>query len=1050
MKNVLLKNSFKQIKNTRRRFISILVMALLGVGFFAGLYATGPDIRESLDSYLDDTNMYDIHIVSTLGLTDEDVEKINKIEGVEQTYGIKSQDAEVIINEKEYVLELIDYNENMNSPISISGRLPENSSECVIEQTFFNTYQCKINDKIIIQDEEDNFEEDELTIVGVIESPLYISSSRGTTKLGSGSIHCVAYTYDNIQLDYYISIGIQVSGAKQLETNTKQYDETIQNVKDKIEAIKEERENARYDEVVDSATDELNQAKEEFQKEKEKGEQQLSEAEAQIEDGRQEIENAKEEITKAEKELKQSKEEAEKQFQQAQEELNNAKEQINTSEETLQIAKEEYNTQKANAEKGIDEISDHIDDLEKQKEYLESVGADTTEVANAISKLEEQKTNIQLELQKAENEIKDAEQEIKKGQTQIEENRKALDNKKKETNQQLQQAQSQINQSKEKIEKSEEELNNAIEELENSKQQFNEEIEEAEKKLDDSQKEIDKIEMANWYVLDRTDNTGYNNVTQAITSIINLSTVFPIVFYVIAVLISLTSMTRMVEEERIEIGTLKALGYQNSRIIFKYILYALLASVIGGVIGMCIGFKLIPDIIWMMYSLLYYLPNFEAEFRFEYGLIGIIIAFICIGGATFIVSYRELKNMPSVLMRPKAPKNGKRVLLEKIGFIWKRLKFSQKITVRNLFRYKKRVIMTIIGIAGCTALVLAGFGLRDSIVDIVHNQYEEINQYDISVTLNTDEDHAEIMNYLQNEERVQETVETNMQTGRIELNGESEDINLLVPNEEDQFYEVINLVNPETNERIELPEDGVIITDKLSELIHANVGDTITLIDNNDVAYPLKVEGIVANYVNHYVYMSKEVYESKMSETYQTNMLLINLEEIPQEEQEEITSKIISYQEVSGINLVSSLITIVEDMLSALDYVVVVLIVSAALLAFVVLYNLANVNISERKREIATLKVLGFYDKEVDSYINKESIILTIIGIGIGLIIGDFLTSFLITTCETEMLRFVREISIFSYFYAIVITTTFTFIVNQIIHFSLKKIDMIDSLKSIE
>lgn len=1050
MKNVLLKNSLKQIKNTRRRFISILVMALLGVGFFAGLYAAGPDIRESLDDYLDNTNMYDINIVSTLGLTDEDIGELNKIENVKQAYGIKSQDAEAIINEKEYVLELIDYNENMNTPILISGRLPENNSECLIEQTFFDTYHCNIDDQIIIQDKENNFEEDKLTIVGVIESPLYISSNRGTTKLGSGSINCVVYTYDNIQLDYYTSIGIQVNGAKELETSTNQYNELISNAEKKIEEIKEKRENARYNQIVDSATEELNKAKEEFETEKEKGEKQLDEAENKIKNGKEEIQKSKVQLQKAQKELTQSKAEAQEKLKNAQEEIDIAQKEINVAIKTLEDSKEKYNTEKLNAEKGIDEINSNIINLEKQKEYLENIGADTTEVDNTIIKLEEEKSNIQLEIQKAEEKIENSEKEIKNAQIQIEKNQNILNDKEDETNKKFQKAQNQINQSKSKIEKSEEELNNAIEKLEDSRKEFNDRIEDAEKELEDSQKEIDEIEIAKWYILDRSDNTGYNNVTQAITSIINLSKVFPIVFYVIAILISLTSMTRMIEEERIEIGTLKALGYQNSKIIFKYILYALLASVIGGTIGMCIGFKLIPNIIWVMYSLLYYLPNFDANFRIAYGLIGIIIAFICIGGSTVIASYTELKNMPSILMRPKAPKNGKRVFLERISFIWKRLKFSQKITVRNLFRYKKRVIMTIIGIAGCTALVLAGFGLRDSIIHIVSNQYEEVNKYDISVTLNTGEDHKEIMNYLQNKDKIKENVETNMQTGKIELNGEIKDVNIVVPKEKEEFYKVVNLINPETNDKLELSENGIIITDKLAELINVTKGETITLIDNNDVQYRLKVDGIVSNYVDHYVYMSRELYENEMNEKYETNMLLINLGDISQEEQEEIITKIISYDEVSGINLVSSLITMVDNMLNSLNYVVIVLIVSAALLAFVVLYNLANVNISERKREIATLKVLGFYNSEVDNYINKESIILTIIGIGLGLIIGYFLTSFLITTCEIEMLRFVRKISIYSYLYSIIITFVFTITVNKITHFILKKIDMIDSLKSIE
>ena len=509
-------------------------------------------------------------------------------------------------------------------------------------------------------------------------------------------------------------------------------------------------------------------------------------------------------------------------------------------------------------------------------------------------------------------------------------------------------------------------------------------------------------------------------------------------------------MTRMVEEERIEIGTLKALGYTNLKIIFKYIFYAMLASIIGGIIGMFIGLKLIPTIIWTVYALLYYLPEFDAKLKVIYGIIGIIIAFMCIGGATFVVSYKELKNMPSVLMRPKTPKNGKRVLLERVTFLWNKLKFSQKVTIRNLFRYKKRVIMTIMGIAGCTALILAGFGLKDSITNIVHNQFERVNSYDISITVNTEENINNLLKNLKEDTRIKDTVEVNMQTGKLLANDIKRDVKISIPNNKEDLKKVINLIDKKTKEKIEMSDNGIIITDKVAELLKLNKGDEVKLIDNNDIQYSFKIDGIVENYVDHYVYMSKNIYEEQMKEAYKTNMLLINTNNISNEELDKLTASIVLYDEVSGINLTSSLIKMVEDMLSLLNYVVLILIVSAALLAFVVLYNLANVNISERKREIATLKVLGFYDQEVDNYINKESIMLTILGIVLGLIFGYMLTNYLITTCETEMLRFGRKISAISYAYAIIITSTYTFLVNKIIHFTLKKINMIDSLKSIE
>lgn len=1050
MKNVLLKNSLKQIKNTRRRFLSILIMALLGVGFFSGLYATGPDMREALDKYLDETDTYDISIISTLGLTDEDVSELKNIEELEKLYGIKEKDVEAIINEKEYVINFIDYNENINKPVLVEGTMPQNSSECVIDQRFYKSYSCKIGDKLSIIDEDDNFKNDELTIVGIIESPLYISSNKGTTKLGSGSVNCISYSLNNINIDYYNSIGIKVNCTKELQTDTKKYVEIVTNAKDEIEKIKEERQNARYNNLINDANEELNKAKKEFNDEKEKGEEEIAKVEKQLEDAIKEIQEGKTKLEKAKKELSLGREKANKEFKKAEEQIESGKIQIAESKKILEIEKKNYDTNKEQAENAIRNLNINITELKEQKEYLESIGADTTLVEQTISNLNTQKEQIELQLEIGKQEIKKAENKIKTAQAQIEENENKLNNEKKATNSKFLAIQNQIKESESKISKNEKEIKESEEKLEKSKIEFDEKIEDAKKKLDDSQKEIDKIEVAKWYILDRNDNTGYNNVTQAVTSIVNLSKIFPIIFYIIAILISLTSMTRMVEEERIEIGTLKALGYSNMKIIFKYILYAMLASIIGGAIGMFIGLKLLPNIVWTMYALLYYLPSFEAKLKIEYGIVGIMIAFICIGGATFMVSYKELKNMPAVLMRPKAPKNGKRVFLEKITFLWKRLTFSQKVTVRNLFRYKKRVLMTIIGIAGCTALILAGFGIKDSITDIVHNQFERVNSYDISITVNTEEDITNLLKELKNKEQIRDTVEVNMQTGKLSANGIKKDVRISVPKEKDELYKVINLIDKEIGKNIELSESGIIVTDKIAQLLNVKKGDNIILIDNNDIEYEFKVEGIVENYVDHYVYMSKDMYEKRMKENYQTNMLLINTNNISEEESEHLVREVIDYKEVSGINLTSSLITMVEDMLSLLDYVVIILIVSAALLAFVVLYNLANVNISERKREIATLKVLGFYDKEVDNYINKESIILTVLGIVLGLILGYLLTKFLITTCEIEMLRFGRKVSNISYIYSIVITCVFTFVVNKITHFSLKKIDMIDSLKSIE
>ena len=562
-----------------------------------------------------------------------------------------------------------------------------------------------------------------------------------------------------------------------------------------------------------------------------------------------------------------------------------------------------------------------------------------------------------------------------------------------------------------------------------------------EEKIKESEQDIQNIEKPTWYIHVRDDNTGYNTFVSSVKSMENISKVFPLVFYIVAILISLTSMTRMVEEERTEIGTLKALGYNNAQILAKYCLYALSACLIGGLIGMAIGFKFLPSIVWYLYKMLFDITYFKTPFIGLIGILGLGIAIICIVGATIIVCMQELRQTPAVLMRPKTPRAGKKILLEKITFIWKRLKFSQKITARNLFRYKKRGIMTIVGITGCTALITAGFGLKDSITGIVSAQYEDVFSYKEQIIIAQKENSIEeIENIIKNtQDGAIELKQAQMKTATIE----QRDVNLIIP--ADNLDSVIHLYDGKTGEKAEMPETGTIaISDKLADILNIKVGDTAKLEDSNGNQYEYKVSEIIKNYVTNYIFMTKETYEQQMGE-YKTNALLTTSEFT-----DETKKQLLENDNVLSMMDVGTLTKSVNDMLKSLDYIIIILIVSAAILAFVVLYNLANINIGERIREIATLKVLGFYDKEVDDYINKESIILTLVGIILGFIGGYALCNFLVKTCEPDMVRFIRHIHIQSYIYSGAITAIFSMIVNLMVHKTLKKVDMISSLKSIE
>ena len=591
MKKSLFKNNLKSIHKTRRRFISILVMAFLGVGFFAGLVATSPDMLDSLDKYADSSNLYDINIISTLGLTDDDITALQALNGVENAYGIQTKDSISKIDDKESICKVIEYNENVNTPVIVAGRNIENENECLIDPAVVRTgkgVEEYIGKKIILEnddlDSNDNpiFTQKEFEIVGIAETPVYISNERGNTSIGNGTVSFYIFTKDVINMDYYTGVYVTAKGAKETVTNSDEYLSIINSVTSEIEAIKETRENARYQSLVDEATTKVNDAQKEFDDKKQDVEAELQDAENQIKNAENQIASSERKIQNGEKELNTQIEQANAQFASAKAQLENAEKQLEVAplEDTVKEA------QKA--------------ELLKQKQALE------TSQKEAEAKFEQAKTEIS--------------------------NNKA------------------------EIRKAKSKLSSSKAEFEDKKQEAQNKLNEAQAKIDDAKNEISKIEKCKWYIQDRLDNSGYNNIFDAIKTMSNISKMFPVIFYIVAVLISLTSMTRMIEEERIEIGTLKALGYTNVQIISKYIIYSLLACIIGGTLGMVVGLYLLPNIVWALYSMIYNIPEFYCSFRFDIGLLGIIISFICIGGATVLVAINELKQMPSVLMRPKPPK----------------------------------------------------------------------------------------------------------------------------------------------------------------------------------------------------------------------------------------------------------------------------------------------------------------------------------------------------------------------------------------------------------
>ena len=1014
MKSALLKDSIKEIKNTYKRFLSILVMAFLGVGFFAGMRAASPDMVDTIDQYYKESQVYDIKILSTLGLTNDDIDALSEIDEIENTVGTYETEGKIEIDNKEIITKIMSV-EKLNKPILLQGNFPKTQNECVVEDSFLTANHKSIGDTIEVEAEKTKNDEGEeveylnkniLKIVGTVKSPLYISRDRGTSSLGSGKIDYYIYVpKENIKAnEIYTNIYIKLKNSENYTTSSEKYEEYIAEVKEKIEAIKEEREKARHDKLVDIATRKVKEAEEKLNENKQNAQQQIEEA-------KQEIENGKNKIEKAEVKLNSSKKEADTKFKSAYNQIQMAKEsifqnetQLNQKEQEagqqiteLEIKKQELQTQFDTIENNLtqletqyNQIKDNPNISEEQKQMLE----------NKIQMLKQSKQTIKAGIEQINNGITTGKQEIENAKTQLKNAKNELTKKEKQYEATKTATYSSLENAKIEIEKSKTELEKGEKELEEKQEEFKDKIADAESKLIDSREKIANIENPTWYVLDRYSNTGYNSFIQDTESIENISKVFPIVFFMVALLISLTSMTRMVEEQRTQIGTLKALGYNKLQIASKYVIYAGLACVIGGVLGMSVGFVLLPQIIWTMYQMMYQMTdNIHISFNIIIGGMGLLLICVCIIGATIYAVLKELVQTPSTLMRPKAPKMGKRVLLEKIPFIWKRLSFSQKVTVRNIFRYKKRFLMTIIGILGCTALIVVGFGVRDSIRCIMPNQFEKVFNYDMQIGLKNgleDEQKQKYIISLQEKTELEKVVETYM-TSNIAKNQENEeDVQIIVPKEPKDLDEVINLTDVKTGEKVQLEENAICLTDKVAELLNVKQGDTITLKDSKDKERQVKISNIVENYVYHYVYMSRITYENLYGENYNTNMLFTKNNNLSEEQETNLATEIMNQSEVASISRNSSIMNLLDDTMKSLNYVVIILIVSAGLLAFVVLYNLSNVNISERIRELATIKVLGFYDKEVYSYVTRETVILTAIGIVLGLISGYFLNYFII------------------------------------------------------
>lgn len=1074
-----LKDIFREIKISLGRFLSILCIVAIGVAFFAGIKASAPDMKNSADTYFDKYNVQDIQVYSTIGLTKKDVAAINKIKGVKSVQPSFSMDTLSQIDSTQMVIKVISYgiDQKMNKIRVVEGRMPERENECLVEASsatnkLYGTFH--IGDTIKLQSGTDealskSLKHTKYKIVGTCYNPNYLSYEKGSSNIGSGTVNSFIYIQNtNVLKDYYTEVDVCVKGAKDLDCYSDEYFDVVDPVLKKIKKIS----NKQIDARIQSYQSELDEKKQEATDKFKDAENQFNDAQNKIDSGLSEIQSNELKLQNSKDQINQGWNEyyANLQLLDNIPTLQNAIAQIEESEKKLP----ELLSQKEQVENGLQQINaegdlntkrtliqnaiDFIDiTLKKLENYPDSSDAETIRI-----KLNEKKELLQGQLslinqaiaKKAELEailpqIQSGIEQIQAGvakKAELQSQLNQLLNAKNELNNayvSLINGQAQYEDGVSKIEDAKNELNKSIEQLTLSKAEFNIQKHDALRELSDAQLEIDKME-GKWIVLDRNSHYSYRDYGACADRMDGIAKVFPVFFFLVAALVCMTTMTRMVDEQRNEMGTLKALGYSKLQIASKYIIYALIASILGSILGCSLGMYLFPTVIFNAWNTLYNID--QIKFLFQPGLI--LLASGSVTGITLLATlysiYSELIEMPSQLMRPKAAKAGKKILLERITFIWKRLSFLQKVTARNIFRYKKRFFMTIIGIAGCSALLVAGFGINDSISDIVNQQYNVIYHYDATVSAKT----SEITSQIKSLKGVKDVYEEDHLAVTTKIENKDISTTVHIISNDKKFKDFCTLFNG--NKEFDLDDSSVLISQKMATKLNKKAGDTIKIKDANNKVIKAKIKGVFTNYVGHHIYASESLYKSWNTNAKTTHIYLIKSKKTTKKFERNLGNKIMNIDGVQSVTFYSSLQKNFKDMIKSISYIVVVLVISAACLAFVVLYNLSNVNISERKREIATIKVLGFTRKEVDAYINRETILLTILGSLIGLGIGIGLHHLIMNLAEMDDIMFGRTINSISYVISFVMTIGFNAIINLCMHKKLNNIQMVESLKAVE
>ena len=1109
MRSALNKDFIRDILKSKGRFLSIVAIVALGVAFFTGVKSSPIVMKTSSDKYYDKYNLMDIRLISTLGLTDKDVDDIKNIEGVEGVYPTYSIDVISIYNSTEKVLKvhgldlnkLNDKKNYINQLKLIKGRLPQKSGECVLEIPKIKALNYPIGSEISLSSGKDDklsksLSKSKYKVVGYVETPYYLSQEKGNSSIGGGVIEgAIMIPESDFKMDTYTEMFLTVKSAKELDTYGDEYSNLVKTVTDKIENMKNKLTTRRYNEVVKKAEDKiqkqedkLSKAKKDFDKGKKEYEENKLKSENEIKEAENKILDASEQIEDGKAQLKNEKKRAFEQIEEGKIKLANAETDLKNGQKKYQTALKKFNSNKKTAESEIkkaesdlEELSNQIDDLkngnkliEKQLQNEQLSEVERSELENKLNenlyilsvmqqkykdgtdKLESSKSELLLgekKLKETKATLEASEKKIANEKTKLKSSEKLAEEKFKKAEEELYQRENQIEEAKLELKENKAKLKTELNKAKKELQEAEEKIADGEEKIKDAKKQIKKIEKPTLYILDRDSHQSFVEYEGCANSIDALAKIFPVFFFAVAALVCLTTMTRMVDEQRINIGTLKGLGYKTSQISKKYILYALIACITGSILGLAIGFSVFPTVIFFAYGMMYSIENIVYVFSIPIAIGITSLALIIITLSAYMACRKELKETPAILMRPKAPKGGKRILLERVPFIWNRFSFISKVTVRNIFRYKKRFLMTVLGIAGCTALILTGFGIKDSIEMILTGQYGTLFKYDMSLVIQsdmTDKQIYELRKNLSDIDEINKYEFFSYENGDIKVNNTTKEITIVVPENLKKMDKFIHLQDRKTQNPIELNNKGIVLTEKIARDLGVKAGDEIELINSDDKKAKIKVSHITENYISHYAYISPENYTKLFEKDLDFNRVIGILNNPSVKIEDKLSKKLFDIDTIDGITFNTASKETFHNTIKNLNYVVLIMIISAGALAFVVLYNLTNVNISERIREIATIKVLGFYDKEVSAYIYRENIILTIIGTVVGLGLGTILHKFIMVTVEIQSMMFGRVIDMSSYFIAAVLTIVLSLFVNLAMFYKLRNVKMVESLKSVD